>query len=291
MGDQQTFLESILQKHIGSDARLLSTSFELGGCINNTLRLNTSSGNYFIKWQVGIPSDMFEKEAEGLRRLGKAGNLRIPHVIASGVEDGKHYLLMEYIETTSSGQTDWEDFGRSLALLHRDNRSDQYGFDHDNYVGKLPQPNSWMSSWIDFFVENRLEYQLKLAMENKLVTPDFVSRYRKFYGQLESLLPVDQPALLHGDLWSGNFMTALNRKACLIDPATYYGHREIELSFTQMFGGFANAFYGSYEDTYSLEQGFNERVPIYNMYPHMAHVNLFGTSYLGGVLQVLDMYV
>ena len=291
MGDQQIFLESILQKHVGSDARLLSTSFESGGCINNTLRLNTRSGNYFIKWQVGIPSDMFEKEAEGLRRLEKAGNLRIPHVIASGVEDGKHYLLMEFIETTSSGQTDWEDFGRSLALLHRENSSSQYGFDHDNYIGKLPQTNSWMSSWIDFFNEHRLEYQLKLAMENRLVTTDFVSRYRKFYGQLESLLPVDQPALLHGDLWSGNFMTALDSKACLIDPATYYGHREIELSFTQMFGGFANAFYRSYEDTYPLEPGFSERVPIYNMYPHMVHVNLFGASYLGGVIQVLDRYV
>ena len=148
-----------------------------------------------------------------------------------------------------------------------------------------------MFNGIDFIIHNRLEYQLKLAKQNGLVSHDLIDRYRKFYDLLPGLLPVDKPALLHGDMWSGNVMVGDDGQACLIDPAVYYGHREIELAFTRMFGGFGHDFYSAYQSTYPLEPGFDERVEIYNIYPHMVHVNLFGTSYLGGVESVLRRYL
>ena len=132
---------------------------------------------------------------------------------------------------------------------------------------------------------------MQLAIQNGLVSSNFIERYRNFYKLIPDLLPADQPALLHGDLWSGNVMVGGDGKVCLIDPAVYYGHREIELAFTQLFGGFDHEFYRSYQSTYPLEAGFDQRVDIYNMYPLMVHVNLFGTSYLSGVERVLKRYL
>jgi fructosamine-3-kinase len=255
------------------------------------MKLETHDGSYFIKWQQGIPGDMFQKEAEGLRLIGGTGKIRVPEVIAWGKIDGKHYLLMENIESAPSSPSYWEDFGASLAVLHHQNSSDHYGLDHGNYIGKLPQPNKILESWIDFFVANRLEYQLQLAIQNGLLSSSFIDRYRNFYKLLPDLLPVDKPALLHGDLWSGNVMVGGDGKVCLIDPAVYYGHREIELAFTQLFGGFDHEFYRSYQSNYPLEAGFDQRVDIYNMYPLMVHVNLFGISYLSGVERVLRRYL
>ena len=285
------FFESILEESLGRSVKLKGTQFKSGGCINNALKLNTSEGDYFLKWQSGIPEDMFGKEAKGLELLQSANAMNIPKVIAFGVLDGKHYLLMENIDSAPSKADYWSHFGRALAEMHSNNSNPKYGLDHDNYIGKLPQQNDYDENWIDFFIEKRLDFQLRLAVKNQLVNSHFVNRYRKFYDILPELLPVDQPALLHGDLWSGNVMVGHDGYVCLIDPAVYYGHREIELAFTQMFGGFGQDFYTSYQEIYPLESGFDERVGIYNIYPHMVHVNLFGTSYLSGVESVLRRYV
>ncbi len=285
------FFESILEESLGRSVKLKGTQFKSGGCINNALKLNTSEGDYFLKWQSGIPEDMFGKEAKGLELLQSANAMNVPKVIAFGVLDGKHYLLMENIDSAPSKADYWSHFGRALAEMHSNNSNPKYGLDHDNYIGKLPQQNDYDENWIDFFIEKRLDFQLRLAVKNQLVNSHFVNRYRKFYDILPELLPVDQPALLHGDLWSGNVMVGHDGYVCLIDPAVYYGHREIELAFTQMFGGFGQDFYTSYQEIYPLEPGFDERVGIYNIYPHMVHVNLFGTSYLSGVESVLRRYV
>ena len=271
--------------------QVLDTTFTSGGCINNTLKLNTSHGDFFLKWQSGIPDDMFQKEARGLKILAEAKAIKIPEVITYGKLDGKYYLLMEHIESASPESGYWKNFGTALAEMHLSNSSDKYGLDHDNYIGKLPQPNDFNDNWIEFFIERRLEFQLKLAVQNRLVDSRFVNRYRSFYEKLPSLLPIDQPALLHGDMWSGNVMVGPEGQVCLIDPAVYFGHREIELAFTQMFGGFDNDFYSAYHEAYPLQPGFDERVGIYNIYPHMVHVNLFGTSYLSGVESVLRRYL
>lgn len=288
---EDSFFEAVLNDALGKSVKVKNTAFKSGGCINNALKLTTSEGDYFLKWQTAIPEDMFQKEAEGLKLLAKGGAIKIPGVYAYSKIDGRHYLLMEHIESASPSKTYWEDLGISLAEMHRGNTAEHYGLDHDNYIGKLPQHNRNHESWVDFFITYRLEFQLNLAIKNQMVSADFIHRYRKFYELLPELLPVDQPALLHGDMWSGNVMVAEQGEACLIDPAVYYGHREIELAFTQMFGGFGEDFYRAYHATYPLDHGYQDRVDIYNIYPHMVHVNLFGTSYLNGVEQVLSRYV
>lgn len=285
------FFEVVLKEALGKSVQVKSTAFKSGGCINNALKLTTSEGDFFLKWQIGIPEDMFQKEAEGLKLLAKSGSIKIPEVLAYGKLGEKHYLLMENIESAAPTGSYWVDFGKALAEMHHNNSSEKYGLSHDNYIGKLPQPNDFNGNWIDFFIQNRLEYQLNLAIQNRLVSNELIDRYRKFYELLPGLLPVDNPALLHGDMWSGNVMVGNDGKACLIDPAVYFGHHEIELAFTQMFGGFSHEFYSAYQSNYPLEPGFDERVGIYNIYPHMVHVNLFGTSYLGGVESVLRRYL
>lgn len=285
------FFEAILEESIGKSLKIINTEFKSGGCINNALKLITTDGDYFLKWQSGIPEDMFQKEAEGLKLLAKTGAIEIPEVIAYGNMEEKHYLLMENIESAKASSNYWEDFGTALATMHQNNSDENFGLDHDNYIGKLPQPNDVRENWIDFFIQQRLEFQLRLAIESRMVSKTFVERYRRFYNLLSELLPVDKPALLHGDLWSGNVLVGNDGKVCLIDPAVYYGHREIELAFTHMFGGFGYKFYASYDATYPLDPGFDERIEIYNIYPHMVHVNLFGQSYLNGVESVLKKYL
>ena len=285
------FFEAIVETTLGKPVKVNGTSFKSGGCINNALKLDTSEGNFFLKWQSNIPVDMFQKEAAGLQLLSGAGNIKIPEVFGWGQLEGKHYLLLENIESAPPSKDYWRNFGFSLAEMHKNNTSANYGLDHNNYIGKLPQPNESVDNWIDFFIEKRLDFQLKLAVQNRLVDSSFVQRYRRLYEVLPQLLPVDRPALLHGDLWSGNVMAGNDGHVCLIDPAVYYGHREIEIAFTKMFGGFGYEFYSAYNEAYPMEHGFDERVDIYNIYPHMVHVNLFGTSYLSGVERVLRRYV
>ena len=197
------FFEAVLEEVFGTSISMKSTAFKSGGCINNALKLITSEGDYFLKWQTGIPDDMFQKEAEGLKLLSDTNVIKIPEVFAHGKLEGKHYLMMENIESAQPSNNYWENFGIILAEMHQNNTSKKYGLDHDNYIGKLPQPNNVNGDWIDFFIHNRLEYQLKLAIDNHMVNNSFIDRYRKFYEILPQILPIDRPALLHGDMWSG----------------------------------------------------------------------------------------
>jgi len=196
---------------------------------------------------------------------------------------------MEYLESGSISGAYWESFGRSLASLHQKTEQ-KYGLDHDNYIGRLEQINSWRDNWIDFFIELRLEKQLELALDNHLVDQSFSKRFRKVYPHLSGILPLEPSSLLHGDLWSGNVVVGPDGNVGIIDPAAYYGSREIELAFTQLFGGFDRQFYECYQENYPLSPGYQERVPVYNLYPLMVHVNLFGTSYLAGVEHTIAGY-
>jgi len=285
------FYENILQESLKGNVVLKNSSSVSGGCINNAVKLVTNHGEYFLKWNKDISEDMFEKEAKGLALLHDARELRIPGVVSVGEIDHKKYILQEYIGSAATKNDFWDDFGSCLANLHKNHVAENYGLDHQNYIGSLPQINNFKSSWIDFFIENRLEYQLQLAYKNGLVDKKFTARYRAFYKLLPELLPENPPSLLHGDLWSGNFMTGPDGKVCLIDPAVYYGNREIEIAFTRMFGGFDSLFYEAYHEAYPLDPGFERRIDIYNMYPSMVHVNLFGTSYLSGVESVLRRFL
>lgn len=282
MNDRYHFYKRVLEECFQEGHVIRRVSPVTGGCINNGVQVVSDRGDFFVKWQQKLPADMFAAERRGLKLLGETGEIRVPETFGHGKIGDRDFLVMEMIHRGTPVPDYWESFGRALAEMHRHSQ-EAYGLSHNNYIGKLPQYNPWTEDWIDFFIRKRLEVQLQLALDHKRVDNAFATRLRNAYKNLPDLLPQKKPSLLHGDLWSGNVLTGENGKVCLIDPAVYYGHREMELAFTRLFGGFDAVFYAAYEEAWPLLPGFSERVDIYNLYPLMVHVNLFGTSYLNGV--------
>ena len=281
------FYSEILEKHVNEKVKGFSNVG--GGCINNSLKIETENKPYFLKWNHGTYLDMFQKEVEGLGILSKHTSLRIPEVIGAGKADNKSYLLMEWIGSGSTSPNFWEMFAKGLSELHR-NSSAHYGLDHDNYIGRLPQANKQHASWYDFFLYERLKPQIQLANKSNLLNKSINDGFERLFTKLPALIPDEKPSLLHGDLWSGNFMTDENGIPSLVDPAVHYGHRETELAFTSMFGGFSPEFYNRYEEYFPLEPGFESRREIHNLYPLLVHVNLFGQSYLSGIIHTLNRF-
>lgn len=277
----QEQLKNLLQ------TELKAFSFCGGGCINNGGKLVTGRCVYFLKWnnREKFPG-MFEAEAKGLKLLAVPKVIHIPEVILSGETDHWQFLLLEFIDEKEKTSAYWHNLGTQLAALHR-NTSDQFGLDHDNYIGSLPQINTPVENWIDFFAEQRLDVQIKLAVDTGKIGSDVVNLFNTLRKKLHNLLPLEKPSLLHGDLWSGNLITDSNGEPCLIDPAVYYGHREAELAFTTLFGGFSHNFYESYKSNFPLIPGYKDRFDIYNLYPLMVHVNLFGGGYASQVVSIL----
>ncbi|MDE0470602.1 MAG: fructosamine kinase family protein, partial [Ekhidna sp.] len=183
----------------------------------------------------------------------------------------------------------WASLGGQLAIMHQTDAG-KFGLDHDNYIGELPQSNAQHERWTDFFITERLEPQLKFAKDTHLVDKPILDGFQKLYNCLDRLVPKESPSFIHGDLWSGNFLCNANQKPVLIDPAVHYGHRETELAFTTMFGGFQQIFYDVYMEQYPLEKGFEERIHIHNLYPLLVHLNLFGSSYLNEIKRTLKKF-
>lgn len=261
-----------------------------GGSINRAYRISTNEGDLFLKYNSGVPEDFFKKEADGLRLLASAPTgLRVPDVIASQAPAGNSpgFLIIEFIETGRRGNA--EEFGQGLAGLHK-KEAEKFGLEENNYIGSLPQSNNEHQDWPAFFSEERIKPQLKMAVDAKKMDPSVLNQWDRMSAKLDDLLPKTTPRLIHGDLWSGNYLYDSNGRAVLIDPAVYYGHPEMDLAFSKMFGGFSPEFYSGYESVSPLENGFDERVPIYNLYPLLVHVNLFGGHYIRQAESVLDKF-
>jgi len=262
-----------------------------GGCINNGGKLITNKGDFFIKWNYKSKfKGMFEAEAKGLKILKKTESVYIPEVIATGEINEWMFLILEFVEMGRRSLNYWENLGTQLAILHH-NTNIYFGLDNDNFIGSLPQFNSFNKSWKDFFIQERINKQIKMALDTGKISSRHVVMFETIYNKLNDIFPAsEKPVLIHGDLWSGNLITNKFGDPCLIDPAVYYGNREIELSFTKLFGGFDARFYQVYQEVFPLELGFDQRVDIYNLYPLMVHVNLFGGHYLSQVESILKAF-
>ena len=274
------------------DYKISSVSRVSGGSINEAAKLDIEEvGPAFLKWNRTADPDMFEKEVSGLNLLRDAETgLRVPEVLLQGTVNGSTgYLLLEYIEDGRPGNRSAQDFGEQLASLH-DHRGESFGLDEDNYIGRLPQSNNRHSDWINFFIDERMEPQLQMAMKSGKFGSAIIGAFNNMYRKLDEIFPKDRPSLLHGDLWGGNFFYDTEGTAVIYDPAVYYGHREIELAFTHLFGGFPSAFYEAYDKVLPLEPGFKQRKDIYNLYPLLVHTNLFGGSYARQVEGIVTQF-
>ncbi len=248
-----------------------------GGSINETWHLHGDTGSWFVKLNTAARLDMFEAEVRGLEEMHRTETIRVPQPLIAGSTDDIAYLVLEYIQLGST--MDRHLLGQQLAALHRNSRLN-FGWDINNTIGSTAQVNTSSNSWIEFFAEHRLGYQLKLAHKNgytgkvqelgKQVTESFPSMF-------DTYTPV--PSLLHGDLWNGNCAGDPDGQPVLFDPAMYYGDREADLAMTELFGGFGSEFFDAYCAEWPVDAGYQQRKNLYNLYHVLNHLNLFGGHY------------
>lgn len=282
-------LQAALERRLGNKIR--SAKRLNGGDINDAFEVTLGDGtSIFVKTHPNPPAGMFEAEARGLRWLGEAGAIRLPRVIE--VSDAQPtYLALELLRPAKRRRDFDELLGRSLVELHRFG-APSFGLDHDNFIGRLPQTNATADDWASFYWSSRLEPQLRLATDRGLVDSGTRSRFDALHRVLsERVGPEEPPSRLHGDLWGGNLHVDEAGRPCLIDPAAYGGHREIDLAMMRLFGGFGERTFAAYEESWPLAPGSDARVPLYQLYPLMVHVNLFGGSYVGSVRHALSACV
>ncbi len=260
-----------------------------GGSINNTYKITTTRDSFFVKTNTRtVFENGFKEEVLGLQFLAKRSTL-VPKIICEGFYKQSIYLVLEWIESGNQSIHFWENFAYQLAGLHK-HKGDNFGLEFTNFMGQLNQKNTFCSNFSDFFIENRLQPQIALAFNSRLLEKKHISQFEFLYKQLPNIFPLEKPCALHGDLWSGNFICNEQEKAVLIDPAVYYGHREIDLAMSMLFGGFSQRFYTAYQEIYPQENDFHNRKDIYNLYPLLIHLNLFGSSYLRSIETIIIQF-
>ena len=285
-----TSLQAAIESTLG--VRLTGSKPLSGGDIHRAYRLFSADGReWFVKMNTSAQAAaMFKTEAQGLALLGASRTIRTPRVFGQGcTSDGQAYLVLEYIAPGYKNRLFWENFGRALAHLHG-NTSERFGFAHDNFIGSLPQSNTRHGSWAEFYAEERLWPQMLLAREQGYFDKNTEQQLDRLCRQLAWRCPEEPPALIHGDLWNGNFLCDTAGQPVLIDPAAAFAHRELDLAMSRLFGGFDTAFYAAYEEAWPLEPGFEKRMEIYQLYYLLVHVNLFGGGYVESVRQILNRF-
>jgi fructosamine-3-kinase len=196
---------------------------------------------------------------------------------------------MEYLEKGNPSSNFWQNFGESMAALHNHSQ-ENFGLPFQNYIGRLHQPNNSHTKWSDFYKTERILFLLEKARKRTLLTIEEISLAEKICEKFDQLIPEEKPALLHGDLWKGNFIVQENGSAAVFDPATYYGHREMDIAMAQLFGGFDNQFFDAYQASFPLQPGWIDRMEIFQLYPLMVHLLLFGGNYHTQVVSILNKY-
>jgi fructosamine-3-kinase len=263
-----------------------------GGCIANASRLELESSVYFLKWGGGAVTPTFPGEAAGLREIGRVARIvRIPEVIHLEADQGRPgFLILEWIETAPPDSRVWSRFGEGLAEIHR-RLGVSFGFESDNFIGATPQRNDRRVSWPKFFQECRIEPQVALARATRAWDASWSRGLDGLYRRLEELLPAKpSPSLVHGDLWLGNMIADRDGRPVLIDPAVYYGHREVDLAMARLFGSPPQSFFEAYETAWPLEPGHETRMDVYNLYHLLNHLNLFGAAYGASVGSILRRF-
>ncbi|MEN8788493.1 MAG: fructosamine kinase family protein [Flavobacteriaceae bacterium] len=284
----EAVLQESLERLIGT--RLVKTLPVSGGDIARAYLLHTTTDRLFCKYfQDAKAIDMFRCEKEGLEAIQASGNINAPVVhYCDQIETGA-VLIMQYIEARRPSASDMSTFGAQLALMHKET-SPEFGWKSDNYIGSLSQTNNKHLNWVDFYVEERLEPQLEMARKKALLSSEELPSSEVMKNTLNEIAAKVKPSLLHGDLWAGNYLISSEGEPYLIDPATYFGHSEIDIAMSRLFGGFQDSFYQAYEEVLPSEGPVDDRIRVYQLYYLLVHLNLFGGSYYSGVKAILKSY-
>ena len=263
-----------------------------GGSINEAFACLLSDGrDVFVKTNRGTDPRMFPCEARGLAWLAEANAVRVPKVLAvNDVDAGEQLLVLELL-VAGRRQKDYEErLGRGLARLHRFG-APSFGFFEDNFLATLAQDNSERDDWASFYVEQRLEPLVRRAVDHGHVGASWPRKFDRIFANMAQLAgPAEPPARLHGDLWSGNLHADAAGGPVILDPAVYGGHREIDLAMLRLFGSPSPRFFDAYDEVYPRAPGHADRVKLYQLYPLLAHVNLFGGGYVGSTEAALAAY-
>jgi fructosamine-3-kinase len=286
-------LKRVLPLHPNED--IISIREVRGGDIGRSYCARSKERQWFVKYRIDLPGLVFQREAEGLALLRETGALAVPETYYAGEIPGRSggMIVLEWIEPGPSRPATEEELGRGIAKLHRRKSPDErFGLQNDNYIGLLPQPNGWCDTWVEFYWQRRLLPMIKLADERGRLPAERRRRLMRLADSLDRWIPArTEPSLLHGDLWHGNWIANGHGQPYLIDPAVFYGDREYEMAFTELFGGFSSRFYAAYEEAYPLLPDYAERRPLYQLYYLLVHLILFGESYGSSVDRVLVRYV
>lgn len=284
----RTHLSAAISAATGQPFTLAKQRSVGGGCINSAYIIQDSNGSaYFVKTNSLQYREMFEAEAAGLNEILHSQTILAPRPILCGGYAQSAYLVLEYLDLNRPSAANMKTFGTQLAQMHKVTAK-QYGWHIDNTIGSTPQINQQSSSWLEFWREYRLAFQLKLAQQN-----GYRGRIQKqgeqLLNNLDVLLDGHRPvsSLLHGDLWSGNCAVS-NNMPTIFDPAVYYGDREADIAMTELFGGFSTQFYDAYNAHYPLDDKYSQRKILYNLYHVLNHLNLFGGGYLAQAERMLD---
>ncbi|MCA2504304.1 MAG: fructosamine kinase family protein [Microcystis sp. M54BS1] len=257
-----------------------------GGCINQGYAVSGNGLIYFVKINQANQEAMFAAEALGLKQIHATKTIRVPEPICWGIAEKSSYLVLEWLEFGGGNSQSWEKMGQNLAHLHQVSLSDRFGWHCNNTIGSTPQINTISNNWADFFAHQRIGYQLRLAKERGGNFPD----EDQVIPAISEILSQHQPhpSLVHGDLWSGNAAITVDGEPVILDPATYWGDREVDLAMTELFGGFPAAFYRGYNDVFPLDAGYQKRKTLYNLYHILNHFNLFGGGYASQANRMLQ---
>lgn len=271
-------MQSLLTETTGENIGRLAAKSVPGGDINQAWCLSDGQRKFFVKTNAHKYLPMFEAEMRGLDEIRRSCTVRVPRAIACGLQGEQAFIVMEHVEL--SGRVDPVRMAQQLAAMHLCTR-DQFGFDMDNTIGLTPQINDFACDWVSFWQQRRLGYQLELARSNGYGSELYDAGMR-LNEQIKQFFSGYRPraSLLHGDLWSGNQGADSVGIPIIYDPACYYGDHETDLAMMELFGSPGQLFFNTYNELFSIADGYSQRRDLYNLYHILNHANLFGGSYV-----------
>lgn len=279
MSRDWTAVADALRDALGTPIARVPEAAVGGGCIHEAWRWRSDAGPAFVKTTPADQAALLAAEARALAELAGTDTVRVPRVLAQGMAGPTAWLALEWLDLVDPTPASEARLGEALAALHRTSGR-AFGFESDNFIGRTPQANAWCADWVEFLRERRLRPQFALAARRGAPS-SLLARGERLLECIEvyysSYRPA--PALLHGDLWSGNRATTCDGEPVVYDPAAYYGDREADLAMTRLFGGFGPRFYAAYVSAWPLDAAAGYRRDLHNLYHVLNHYNLFGGAY------------